>query len=160
MIGKYLKNKREELQNRYGRRTFSQTAVAKQLNKSKSYLSRVEKGTEIPSRLFLTNISRLYELDKRKTLAIGGYLSKSISSAIANDNNGWQVIERIITFDAEQIESLLALLNNEHYESIAKCFKKSGFFRELVEMLVQQKAIDLKEIKDELRHYRYSSYDE
>jgi transcriptional regulator with XRE-family HTH domain len=159
MIGKYLKSKREELQTRYGRNKFSQTAVANSLGKSKSYISRVEKGTELPSRQFLTHISRIYELDKRKTLAIGGYLSKSISSAIANDSNDWQIIEKVITFDAEQIESLLALLNSEHYEDIARRFKKLNFFREMVEILVQQKVIDLKNIRDELKYYRYSSYD-
>jgi transcriptional regulator with XRE-family HTH domain len=159
MIGKYLKRKREELQKRHGRKVFSQTSVAKSLGKSKSYISRVEKGTELPSRQFLTQISRLYDLDKRKTLAIGGYLSKSISSAIANDSNDWQIIEKVITFDAEQIESLLVLLNNQYYEDIAGRFKKSTFFREMVEVLVQQKAIDLRVIRDELKHYRYSSYD-
>lgn len=160
MISSYLKNKREELQKQLGRSIFSQTAVARKLGKSKGYISRVEKGTELPSQKFLVQISRIYGLDKRKTLAIGGFLSRAFSSAITNESKEWQIIEKVITFDAERIESLLALLNNEHCEEITRRLKKSNFFSEIVEILVQQKAIDLRDIRDEIIHYKYSDYDE
>lgn len=72
MINCYLKYRREALMSEHGREAFSQVAVAGKVGVSKSYISRVENGTEMPSRDFLVRISQVYSLDEQVTLAIGG----------------------------------------------------------------------------------------
>lgn len=154
MLKDFLRRRREKLQRVHGRREFSQAAVARKLDVNRSYISRVESGRETPSRVFLIRISKLYDIDKRIILAIGGFLTRSVSRKLVSDPIflDWAVTG--LTLDTESLQELHNIITDQTGREILEKLARNRLFGDVLSQLNEFSTSELKALKDELQSYR------
>ncbi|MCW8107127.1 helix-turn-helix transcriptional regulator [Alteromonas ponticola] len=153
MINNYLKHCREALMSEHGRQTYSQVAVADKLSVSKSYISRVENGTETPSRDFLVRISQVYNIDEDITLAIGGYLSPKITALFSQEPRCMLLIRDLCELNDRQLAALFQdFEDNEKIEFLSK-LGKNRLLSQIVSNLLVFDTQELNDLIDTLQDY-------
>lgn len=146
MINNYLKTHREALANGHGKHAFSQVAVAKKLGVSKSYVCRIENGTEKPSREFLVRISQVYGLDTDTTLAVGGFLSAEIADLIAREPRCLSLLHELSQLNVEKLINFMNKFeDNGKVDLIAK-IGRGGLRAGIVNRILSLNVVELSDL--------------
>lgn len=154
MLKDFLRRHRENLQRERGVREFSQAAVARRLDVNRSYISRVESGRETPSRVFLIRISKLYDIDKRITLAIGGFLTKSVSRKLVSNPLFWDWAVTGVTLDTESLREIHNIIRDQAYREILDKLAHNRLFADVITQLNEFSTSELLALKSELQLYK------
>jgi transcriptional regulator with XRE-family HTH domain len=159
MINNYLKTCREALATGHERQAFSQVAVANKVGVSKSYVCRIENGTETPSRDFLVRINKVYGLKEAVTLAIGGYLAADIQALINRQPKCLTLLNALRDLDDTQLTAFMNKFeNNGQVELIEKLASKK-LLAQIVNNQLQFSVDELRDLKKDLHTFTSSSLD-
>lgn len=154
MINNYLKDCRKALVSKHGRQAFSQVAVANKIDVGKSYISRVENGTEKPSRDFLVRINKVYGLEEDVTLAIGSYLAADIQALISRQPKCLTLINALRDLDDSQLTAFMNKFENDgQVELIGKLASKK-LLAQIVSKLLQYSATELRDLQIDLHTFK------
>ncbi len=153
MINSYLKHRREALMSEHGREAFSQVAVAGKVGVSKSYISRVENGTEMPSRDFLVRISKVYSLDEQVTLAIGGFLAQEISNLFVKEPKCVLFLKDLCQLNDKQRKSLTLQFEDNNKIELLSTLGKNRRLSQIVSNLLLFDREELNDLFDALQDY-------
>lgn len=80
MLGDFMRQKRENIQE--NDKTFSLRQVASRLNIQPSYLSKIERGLEVPSEDMIVKIAQEYRENEDVMLAMAGKVSSRLQRII------------------------------------------------------------------------------
>jgi transcriptional regulator with XRE-family HTH domain len=159
MINNYLKTCREALATGHERQAFSQVAVANKVGVSKSYVCRIENGTEIPSRDFLVRINQVYGLEEDVTLAIGGYLTADLQALICRQPKCLTILNELCDLDETKLTAFMNKFEKDgHIELISKLASKR-LLAQIVNNLLQFSVDELRDLKKDLHTFTSSSLD-
>ncbi|APE07045.1 hypothetical protein BM528_15695 [Alteromonas sp. RW2A1] len=153
MINNYLKHCREALMSEHGRQAFSQFTVAGKVGVSKSYISRVENGTEKPSRDFLVRISKVYGLDERVTLAIGGFLAADTSALFNIEPKCMLFLNDLAQLNVKQLESLTQQFEDDEKIELLSKVGKNKRLSQIVSNLLLFDTEELNDLFNALQDY-------
>lgn len=159
MINNYLKQCREALALQYGKKAYSQVAVAEKVGASKSYISRVENGTEKPSRDFLVRVSDVYSIDKNITLAIGGYLSEEMSAVIKLDNRCMSLLHEFSKLNQSQQSAFIQSFESDGRVELIWKLGKNRLFSQIVSNLLLFDTNELDDLAESLPQFTKKSLD-
>lgn len=153
MINNYLKACREALAQEHGRQAYTQVAVAEKLGTNKSYISRIESGTEKPSRDFLVRISQVYSLDEQVTLAIGGFLGQEISNLFVKEPKCMMFLKDLCQLNDKQRKSLTLQFEDNNKIELLSTLGKNRLLNQIVSNLLLFDREELNDLFDALQDY-------
>lgn len=157
MINNYLKTQRKALISAHGKQAYSQVAVAKALGVSKSYVCRVENGTEKPSREFLVRISQAYGIDEQVTLAIGGHLAHEDSMLFETEPRCILFLKDLCQLDSNQLTTLAQAFEDDNKIELLSILGRNHLLAKIVANLLTFDTQELSDLKNALQDYTKQS---
>jgi len=155
MINQYLKDTRNKLELLHGKKKYSQSAVARALTCNRSYISRIESGTETQlSRAFLQKIAKYYRIDETTILILGGYIPEAISKKVYEFNAFPELLERLIHLDEERLNFIKSgLSDSESLLTLILEVQSKPLLASVYKSLANFNIKELKNLKDDLENY-------
>lgn len=89
-FGEYIREKRETYQE--NDKSFSLRQVAQRLDIQPSYLSKIERGLELPSEELIIKISKMYEENEDTLLAMAGKVSSRLQKIILKNPTAFSIL--------------------------------------------------------------------
>lgn len=157
MINNYLKDCRKALMSEHGRQAFSQVAVADKLGVSKSYISRIENGTETPSREFLVRISQVYNIDGQVTLAIGGYLTADVAALFEREPKCITLLSELSKLNSRRLSSFIENFEHNGEVELISALGGNRVLQDIFRWLLIFETSELVELKNALQDYTVNS---
>lgn len=154
MIGDYLRQCREELVARYGKKFYSKSAVARRAAYDRSTITRIESNAFTPSYAVITRLCKIYGVDKRKALAVGGFVTPALAHEIEEQERLWPLIRKLADLPPEQQKVVEKLFQEtSSFKEVVLKMEELPLYREIIENLMLFSPIELKALKDELQVY-------
>lgn len=154
MIGDYLRECREELVTKYGKKHYSKSAVANAAGYDRSTITRIENNTISPSYSVITRLCKIYGVDKRKALAVGGFVTPALAHEIEEQEPLWPLIRKLAELSLEQQKVIEKLFQEtSSFKEVVLKMEELPLYREIIESLMLFSPIELKALKDELQVY-------
>lgn len=152
MIGDYLRECREELVTKYGKKHYSKSAVANAAGYDRSTITRIENNTISPSYSVITRLCSIYGIDKRKALAIGGFITPVSARLIQQHEHLWPLIRKLAELSPEQQKLIdKQFRENSSFIDIVIKMGETPLYREILDNLILFSSKELKALKDELQ---------
>ncbi|MFD3318196.1 helix-turn-helix domain-containing protein [Alteromonas macleodii] len=154
MIGDYLRQCREELVAKYGKRLYSKSAVARRAAYDRSTITRIESNAFTPSYAVITRLCKIYGVDKRKALAVGGFVTPALAREIEEKESMWPLIQKLTELSPEQQKVVEKLFQEtSSFKEVVLKMEELPLYREIIESLMLFSPIELKSLKDELQFF-------